>query len=215
MLHQWDQRARADARQTGKVRAWHRWRLSEIGRRDPDRPPPPVRQRYNHVRGAACRSLRHHRKPVSKKEMMGVGDREMRHDPAKNCGTLPCSATRPMPTPSSTAWSITPTGLTSTGKACGEPVNPAERPEQVALWTCRCAWTTRSALPTCPQQQTKKTFKPRFKVDHAASPMPETRQPERLAPRATSNRNGGRDHLGILGEIKSVHLGEIIGISIC
>jgi hypothetical protein len=72
------------------------------------------------------------------------------------------------------------------------------------------------ALPTCPQreqQQTKKTFKPRFKVDHAASPMPETRQPERLAPRATSNRNGGRDHLGILGEIKSVHPGEIIGIS--
>ena len=57
------------------------------------------------------------------------------------------------------------------------------------------------ALPTCPQQQTKKTFKPRFKVDHAASPMPETRQPERLAPRATSksewwarsSRNPGRD----------------------
>src|SRR5260221_4766083 len=68
------------------------------------------------------------------------------------------------------------------------------------------------ALPTCPQQQTKKTFKPRFKVDHAASPMPKTRQPERLPPRATSNRNGGRDHLGILGEIKSVHPGEIIGI---
>jgi hypothetical protein len=43
--------------------------------------------------------------------------------------------------------------------------------------------------------------------------MPETRQPERLAPRATSNRNGGRDHLGILGEIKSVHPGEIVGIS--
>jgi hypothetical protein len=42
--------------------------------------------------------------------------------------------------------------------------------------------------------------------------MPETIQPERLAHRATSNRNGGRDHLGILGEIKSVHPGEIIGI---
>jgi hypothetical protein len=70
------------------------------------------------------------------------------------------------------------------------------------------------ALPTCPQQkqQKNKSFEPRFKIDHAASPMPETRQPERLAPRATSNRNGGRDHLGILGEIKSVHLGEIIGI---
>jgi hypothetical protein len=55
-------------------------------------------------------------------------------------------------------------------------------------------------------------FEPRFKIDPAASPMPETRQPERLPPRATSNRNGGRDHLGILGEIKSEYPGEIIGI---
>jgi hypothetical protein len=72
-----------------------------------------------------------------------------------------------------------------------------------------------TALPTCPQQEQQKNqpFEPRFKIDHAASPMPETKQPERLAPRATSNRNGGRDHLGILGEIKSVHPGEIIGIS--
>ncbi|MCC8960265.1 hypothetical protein H8B02_44750 [Bradyrhizobium sp. Pear77] len=67
-------------------------------------------------------------------------------------------------------------------------------------------------MPTADQQQTKKGLKPRFKVDPAASPMPETKQPECLAPRATSNRNGGRDHLGILGEIKSVHPGEIIGI---
>ena len=57
-----------------------------------------------------------------------------------------------------------------------------------------------------------KNIESRFKIDLAASPMPETRQPERLPPRATSNRNGGRDHLGILGEIKSVHPGEIIGI---
>src|ERR1700730_13726979 len=71
------------------------------------------------------------------------------------------------------------------------------------------------ALPTCPQQkqQKNKSAEPRFKIDHVALPMPETRQPERLAPRATSNRNGGRDHLGILGEIKSVHPGEIVGIS--
>jgi len=68
-------------------------------------------------------------------------------------------------------------------------------------------------MPTAEQQQQKnKPVEPRFKIDHAASPMPETRQPERLAPRATSNRNGGRDHLGILGEIKSVHPGETIGI---
>jgi hypothetical protein len=121
MLHQWDQRARADARQTGNIRAWHRWRLSEIGRRDPDRPPPPVRQRYNHVRGAACRPLRHHRKPVSKKEMMGVGDREMRHDPAKNCSTLPCSAIPLTPMPSSIVSSTTPTASNSTAKACVGP----------------------------------------------------------------------------------------------
>ncbi|MBV9980319.1 MAG: hypothetical protein JO365_10000 [Bradyrhizobium sp.] len=31
-------------------------------------------------------------------------------------------------------------------------------------------------------------------------------------PRATPNRNGGRDHLGILGEIKSEYPGEIVGI---
>lgn len=44
-------------------------------------------------------------------------------------------------------------------------------------------------LPACPhQKQQTKTFKPRFKIDHAASSMPENRQPERLAPRATSNR---------------------------
>src|SRR6185437_6288665 len=66
-------------------------------------------------------------------------------------------------------------------------------------------------MPTAAATKNK-SFEPRFKIDHAASQMPETRQPERLAPRATSNRNGGRDHLGILGEIKSVHPGEIIGI---
>jgi len=69
-------------------------------------------------------------------------------------------------------------------------------------------------MPTAEQQQTTKDFKPRFKIDLAACPMPKTRQPERLAPRATSKRNGGRDHLGMLGEIKSVHPGEIIGIRI-
>src|ERR1700682_2918599 len=53
------------------------------------------------------------------------------------------------------------------------------------------------ALPTCPQQeqQKNKSFKPRFKIDHAASPMPETRQPERLRP--------GRHQIGMVGEIIS------------
>ena len=67
-------------------------------------------------------------------------------------------------------------------------------------------------MPTARSNNKKQTLESRFKIDHAASPMPETRQPERLPPRATSNRNGGRDHLGILGEIKSEYPGEIIGI---
>jgi hypothetical protein len=35
---------------------------------------------------------------------------------------------------------------------------------------------------------------------------------ERLLPRARSNRNGGRDQIGIPGDLKSECLGEIIGI---
>src|SRR5947208_16675696 len=54
-------------------------------------------------------------------------------------------------------------------------------------------------MPTAEAATDNEDLKPRFKIDHAASPMPKTRQPERLAPRATSNRNGGRDHLGMGG----------------
>jgi hypothetical protein len=57
-----------------------------------------------------------------------------------------------------------------------------------------------------------KPFKPRFKVDHAASPMPEPDSQNASRPGRHQNRNRGRDHLGMLGEIKSVHPGEIIGI---
>jgi hypothetical protein len=67
----------------------------------------------------------------------------------------------------------------------------------VAPRTCRFAWTTRRALPTCPQQkqQTKKTFEPRFKIDHAASPMPETDSQNASRP--------GRHQIGTVGEIIS------------
>lgn len=44
------------------------------------------------------------------------------------------------------------------------------------------------------EQQKNKSLKPRFKLDLAASPTPETNQPERLAPRAT---------IGTVGEITS------------
>src|SRR5260370_9194795 len=61
-------------------------------------------------------------------------------------------------------------------------------------------------LKSKPSEQQQKRID-RRNQEHAASPMPETRQPERLVPRATSNRNGGRDHLGFLGEIKSEYPG--------
>src|SRR5271155_2363065 len=118
--------------------------------------------------------------------------------------------------PSSTAWSITPTGSTSTARACAEPENPAERPERVALWTCRCAWTTRRALPTCPQQKQQQTTKTSSRDLRLTSRLRRCQKPtsqNASRPGRHQNRHGGRDHLGILGEIKSVHPGEIIGIS--
>src|SRR5579863_8074259 len=120
--------------------------------------------------------------------------------------------------PSSTAWSITPTGSTSTARACAEPENPAERPERVALGTCRCAWTTRRALPTCPQQKQQQTTKTSSRDLRLTSRLRRCQKPtsqNASRPGRHQNRHGGRDHLGILGEIKSVHPGEIIGISIC
>lgn len=100
MLHQWDQRARADARQTGNIRVRDSLApLSEIRGRDRDRLPRPVRQRHNHVHGTACLALRLHRKPVPKKEMMGIGDRDASHGPLKNRAALPCSANQPTLTP--------------------------------------------------------------------------------------------------------------------
>jgi hypothetical protein len=93
MLHQWDERARADARQVGNAGAV--WRLSEICRRDPNPPPPSIRQRDNDVGGTAPRSFLQDGKPPPKEKMMRVGNRDVRHDPVKNRGTLPCSVTPP------------------------------------------------------------------------------------------------------------------------
>jgi len=112
------------------------------------------------------------------------------------------------------ATSTSPTGSISTARACG---NPQTGPKGLSPWRCEHAATLGHAKgvahkPTADQHETKKDFKPRFNVDHAASPMPDTSEPERLAPCATSNRKGGRDHLGIPGEIKSEYLDEIIGI---
>src|SRR3954447_2896118 len=92
MLHQWDQRTCADARQIGGVRAGS-YRLGKIRRRDPNRPRPAVRQRDNDVGGTAPRPLLQHLNPVPKKKMMRVSDRDVRHDPLDNRGTLTCSVT--------------------------------------------------------------------------------------------------------------------------
>ncbi|MGY3108283.1 hypothetical protein ACVWWR_004510 [Bradyrhizobium sp. LM3.2] len=94
MLHQWDQHTCADVRQIGGVRAGS-CRLGKIRRRDPNRPRPAVRQRDNDVRGTAPRPLLQHLNPVPKKKMMRVGDRDVRHEPLENRGTLTCSVTPP------------------------------------------------------------------------------------------------------------------------
>jgi hypothetical protein len=103
------------------------------------------------------------------------------------------------PTPSSTAWSITPTGSISTARVGGEPANPAARPEPVALWTCRCAWTTRIALPTSPQQEQQRTI-PSSRDSGLTTRLRRCRQPDsQNASCLTPNRNGGRDQIGIPG----------------
>jgi hypothetical protein len=95
MLHQWDQRTCTDARQIGGARAGSDQRLGKIRRCDPNRPRPSVWQRDDDVGGTAPRPLLQHLKPAPKKKMMRVSDRDVRHDPLKNGGTLACSATRP------------------------------------------------------------------------------------------------------------------------
>ncbi|WP_128937038.1 hypothetical protein [Bradyrhizobium zhanjiangense] len=55
-------------------------------------------------------------------------------------------------------------------------------------------------------------FEPRFKIDHAAPPMPETRLPERLPPGRHQIGKVGEIISEYWGEIKSEYPGEIIGI---
>ncbi|MGY4447814.1 hypothetical protein ACVWZR_002474 [Bradyrhizobium sp. i1.3.1] len=125
MLHQWDQRTCTDARQIGGIRTGSDWRLGKIRRRDPNRPRPSVRQRDNDVGGTAPRPLLQHLKPVPKKRMMRVGDRDVRHDPLKNRGTLSCSATRPSPTPSWIGSSTMLTASHSRETACERSLRSA------------------------------------------------------------------------------------------
>ncbi|UPU01363.1 hypothetical protein J4G48_0048940 (plasmid) [Bradyrhizobium barranii subsp. apii] len=50
-----------------------------------------------------------------------------------------------------------------------------------------------ASTPSQQEQQKNQPVESRFKIDHAASPMPQTRQPERFAP--------GRDHRNRQAEI--------------
>jgi hypothetical protein len=215
MPRQWDKGTQADPGHRRPLRIRCDGGLAKISRRHSDRASPPVGKLHNDVGGTSCRALRQHRKLAAKQGMSRVSNRDMGHHPIEDCGALQCTVTQPTLMPSSTAWSITLTGSISTGKACGEPVNPTERPEQMALWTCRCAWTTRRALPTCPQQTQQQTTKSSSRDSRLTLRLRRCQKPTRQnasRPGRHQNRNGGRDHLGILGEIKSVHPGEIIGI---
>jgi hypothetical protein len=98
--------------------------------------------------------------------------------------------------PCSTASSTTPTASTSPERACGEPVNPATRPEPVALWTCRCAWTT---LERCPHAHSSRRRKPSSRDSRLTTRLHRCQKP--------TGQNASRP-----GDIKSVYPGEIIGI---
>src|SRR6516225_1367708 len=102
-----------------------------------------------------------------------------------------------MLTLSSTAWSTMPTASISTARACGEPVNPPGRPEPVALWTCRCAWTTRTALSTCPQQQQQKT-NPSSRDSRLTTRLGRCQKPD-----SQNASRPGRHQIGMVGEIIS------------
>src|ERR1700738_736603 len=99
--------------------------------------------------------------------------------------------------PSSTAWSITPTGSISTGRACGEPVSPAERPEQVALWTCRCAWTTQERCPHAHSRSSKRR-RPSSRDSRLTTRLRRCQKPDRQ-----NASHPGRHQIGTVGEIIS------------
>jgi hypothetical protein len=74
---------------------------------------------------------------VPKKKMMRVSDRDARHDPLKNRGTLTCSATQPSATPSWIASFTTLTDCNSPEKACESKapaiklLTPTQTPEPI------------------------------------------------------------------------------------
>ncbi len=67
----------------------------------------------------------------------------------------------------------------------------------MALWTCRCAWTTRRALPTCPQQSSSRRRRT-------------SSRDSRLTPRLHRCQKSDCQNASRPGDIKIGMLGEII-----
>ncbi|BBB94737.1 hypothetical protein BE61_01470 [Bradyrhizobium elkanii USDA 61] len=70
---------------------------------------------------------------------MRVSDRDVRHDPLKNRGTLSCSVTQPSATPSWTASFTTLTAFNSPEKACENKtpaiklLTPTQTPDPITM----------------------------------------------------------------------------------
>jgi DNA replication protein DnaC len=73
---------------------------------------------------------------------------------------------------------------------------------RLLLWTCRCAWTTQERCPHAHSSRRRRLSSRHLRLTTRLRRCQKLDSQNASRPRATSNRNGGRDHLGILGEIK-------------
>ncbi len=89
---------------------------------------PTVRKNHPNPANAPTRSTRADFKPLTEQRMCSVDNPDPGWQSFPYWGIAPCSATRPMPTPSSTASSTTPIASISPAKACAERVrDPSQR----------------------------------------------------------------------------------------
>jgi hypothetical protein len=68
----------------------------------------------------------------------------------------------------------------------------------VALWTCRCAWTTRRALPTCPQQSSSRRRRTSSRDSRLTPRLHRCQKPD-----SQNASRPGRHQIGTVGEIIS------------
>jgi hypothetical protein len=133
MLRQGDQRAHADTQQTDGRRTPGTIGRVKVGCTYRDCAPTPVDQPDDHVSRPASRTLLGKSKSLTKQRMMRVGDRNVRHQPIEDGGTLRSSAIQLSATPYWTALFITPIGSNSTAPQCAN-----SRP--MRKLTRRCRW---------------------------------------------------------------------------